>query len=229
MKYSQPLDDLLGQKSKVRILRYLANSGLELNGRQIAYEIGMSPWVCHQALGELQDQGILVMRNVGNTHLYRINREHYLVRELLLPLFQKEQRLLDTVIAAITDGLPASVVSLILYGSVARSEEEPFSDIDILAVTATEEDVPLVEQFFLQKNEAIVPCFGNTLSALVMSSAELSSRLDAGEPLITEILQTGRVIYGARLAEFLAEPERVLTPASIEDQYDAQESQNPNG
>jgi hypothetical protein len=229
MKYSQPLDDLLGQKSKVRILRYLANSGLELNGRQIAYEIGMSPWVCHQALGGLQDQGIVVMRNVGNTHLYRLNTEHYLVRELLLPLFQKEQMLLDTVIAAITDGLPAPVVSLILYGSVARNEEEPFSDIDVLAVTTTEEDVPRVEQFFLQKNESVVPCFGNTLSALVMSSQELYSRLDAGEPLITEILQTGRVLYGPHLAELITRPKRVLTPASIGDRYGAQESQNPNG
>lgn len=220
MKYTHPLDDLLGQKSKVRILRYLANSGLELNGRQIAHEIGMSPWVCHQALGALRDQGILLMRNVGNTHLYRLNREHYMVQELLLPLFQKERALLETVITEITDGLPASVLSLILYGSVARSEEQPFSDIDVLAVTATEEDTAVVEQFFLQKNASLVPRFGNTVAALVVSVEGLRSRVAEGEPLMAEILQTGRAVYGIHPARLLLRSEPVPT-LTIGDEHGA--------
>jgi predicted nucleotidyltransferase/biotin operon repressor len=219
MKYTHPLDDLLSQKSKVRILRYLTNSGLELSGRQIANEIGMSPWVCHQALGELRDQGVLLMRNVGNTHLYRLNSRHYLVQDLLLPLFRKERKLLDTVIAEITNDLPASVISLILYGSVARSEEEPFSDIDLLAVTISEEDTAVVEQFLLHKNESLVPRFGNTVAALVMSTAELYSRLDEGDSLITEIMQTGRVIYGKRLVDLLSRSEPILTAADMGSQH----------
>lgn len=95
MKYSRPLDDLLGQQSKVKILRHLANTRLEMSGRQIAADIGMSPWACHRALRDLSDQGALVMRNVGRTYLFRLNEESYVVEELLLPLFQKEKQLLE--------------------------------------------------------------------------------------------------------------------------------------
>ena len=79
MKYSRPLDDLLGQKSKVKILRHLANTRLEMSGRQVAADIGMSPWACHRALQDLTDQGVLVMRNIGRAHLFRLNEESYVV------------------------------------------------------------------------------------------------------------------------------------------------------
>jgi DNA-binding IclR family transcriptional regulator len=52
-----------GGTYKVKILRHLANTRLEMSGRQIASDIGMSPWACHRALQDLTDQGVLVMRN----------------------------------------------------------------------------------------------------------------------------------------------------------------------
>ena len=147
MKYYQPLNDLLGQKSTVKILRRLSLTRLEMSGRRIAAELNLSPWTCHLALRELAEQGILIVRNVGRTHLFQLNEKNYIVEKLLLPLFAVEAELLTTAIREITVGLPGSIVSVILYGSISRHEERPSSDVDLLVLVAGEDNRREVRAF----------------------------------------------------------------------------------
>jgi len=203
MKFHHPLDDLLGQKSKVRILRHLARTRAEWNGRQIAADIGMSPWVCHQALKELCAQGVVQMRNVGNTHLYRLAEQHYLVAEVLLPLFQEEREALQRAIEELTAGLDGSISSVILYGSVARGEEEPFSDVDLLVVIPNEGNREAMRDCLVSRGEVFASQFGNMPSHLILGADEFREKYRRQDPLIGEIVSTGRVIYGQTLSELL--------------------------
>jgi len=211
MKYSKALDDLLGQKSKLKILRHLSNTKMEMSGRQIASEIGMSPWVCHQALKELSAQGVVLMRNVGNTHLFRINERNYLVAEVLMPLFEAEEGLLDAAISEIVQGLEDRITSIVLYGSISRGEEEPTSDFDLLVVVPTSNDTKSAEDFFAIKNDYFISRFGNVLSPLILAAREFQERYRGGDQLIREIANTGRVVYGKSISE-------VITYAPQEDQ-----------
>jgi predicted nucleotidyltransferase/biotin operon repressor len=207
MKYSRPLDDLLGQQSKVKILRHLANTHLEMSGRQIASDIGMSPWACHRALQDLTDQGALVMRNMGRTYLFRLNEESYVVEELLLPLFQKEKQLLEAAIREMVDGLSKSIVSIILYGSVSRGEERSSSDLDVLVLVSTDADQDQIQELFAEKNDYFISRFGNVLSPIILSIAEFRQRYGGGDGLLREIVDTGRVIHGKLISEVLHEPQ----------------------
>jgi len=211
MKYSKALDDLLGQKSKLKILRHLSNTKMEMSGRQIASEIGMSPWVCHQALKELSAQGAVLMRNVGNTHLFRINERNYLVAKVLMPLFEAEEGLLDAAISEIVQGLTDRITSIVLYGSISGREEKPSSDFDLLVLVPTSHDKKSAEDFFAAKNDYFISRFGNVLSPLILSAREFQERYGGGDPLTREIISTGRAIYGKSISE-------VISYASQEDQ-----------
>lgn len=204
MKYSKALDDLLAQKSKLKILRHLSNTNLEMSGRQIASDIGMSPWACHQALKELSAQGVVLMRNVGNTHLFRINERNYLVAEVLIPLFEAEKGLLDAAISEIVQGLEDRITSIVLYGSIARGEEKPSSDFDILVLVPTSNDKKSAEDSFAAKNDYFVSRFGNVLSPLILSARKFQERYRGGDPLIREIVNTGRAIYGESISEVIS-------------------------
>lgn len=208
MKYSNPLDDLLGQKSKVKMLRHLSNTGLEMSGRQIASDIKMSPWACHQALRDLTEQGVLLMRNVGRTYLFRLNERSYQVEELLLPLFQKEKDLLKAAIQEIVDGISDSIVSIVLYGSILRGEERPSSDFDLLILVPTRANKEPVQEIFDQKNDYFISRFGNVLSPLILSVAEFRERYHGNDALIREVVDAGRVVYGKLFSEVLVhEPQ----------------------
>lgn len=205
VRYHHLLDDVMGQKSKLRILRHLATTRLELNGRQIAADIGMSPWVCHQALKELDEQGVLVSRNVGKAHLYRLNEQNYLVAELILPFFQKEKGLLDAALSEITAGLESAVLSIVLYGSVLRGEESPSSDLDLLVIVPTAEDRKQVQDVLARKGSDFAARFGNLLAPALLTVAEFRARYRQQDPFITEVVTAGRVICGQNPAAILSE------------------------
>jgi predicted nucleotidyltransferase len=212
MKYHQPLDDLLGQRSRVKILRYLSRTRLEMSGRRIAADLGLSPWSCHLALRELTEQGVLVMRNVGRTYLFRLNERNYTVEKLLLPLFAQEAELLQAAIREIVAGLPQSIVSIILYGSVSRREERPFSDVDFLVLVASGDDRQQVQGLFERKNESFVARYGNVLSPMVLTVAEFRQRYREGDALVSEIMNTGQVIYGQLISEVMAHESQEDSP-----------------
>lgn len=203
MKFYNVLNDIFNQASKVKILRCLVQGNREMNGRKIAQEVGLSPATGHQALNSLCSQGILVMRNVGNTHLFQLNGGNYLVKELLTPLFQKEKKVPLVAVQELIKDIDIAINSIVLFGSMARKKEKPYSDIDILVLVPKARDRRKAEKFFTQKNEYFISRFGNILSPYVLSIPEFRKRYQRRDRLIRKIVSTGRVIYGKPITEIL--------------------------
>lgn len=95
MKITNPLDKILDNEAKVKILRFLFKTNAEWNGRQIAREIKITPTTAHKALQGLNREGVLILRNMGKTHVYTLNKDNFVVSELLKPLFDNEKRILN--------------------------------------------------------------------------------------------------------------------------------------
>ena len=203
MKFYQVLDDLLGQHSKVKILRYLCQTRLEMSGRRIAKDLGLSPWACHLALRQLTDQGVLTMRNVGRTCLFCLNEGNYVAAKLLLPLFTGEAHLLQNAIEELTAGLDKSIISVILYGSVARKQEHPFSDLDLVVLVPSDASRKKVRALFESSEESFIARFGNRLSPLILPVAEFRKRYRNRDPLIMDVVNTGRVVSGQLITEVI--------------------------
>lgn len=89
------------------------------------------------ALDRLADQGIVVRIVAGNTAIYELNRDHlaYPALDAALgaysPYAQLRDRLRELAGDCAWNGPP---FSLALYGSVARGEAGPDSDVDLLLV-----------------------------------------------------------------------------------------------
>jgi len=177
---------------KVAILRCLASDNLELNGRQIALAVGASPKPLNQALTQLTREGVLVQRNVGRTHLFRINLESPLAKDLIAPLFQQEATLLEDALQEALADVPG-LRSAILYGSVVRGEEGSFSDVDLLVVAEDEAGAQAVLE---ARAVSFLKSYGNVLSFTVLSRAEFCRRYLERDEFIHEVIRTGRVVAG---------------------------------
>src|SRR5690606_25261375 len=132
-----PLDGILGSTAKVQILRALLPLTSPVSGREAQKLAGIrSRRGAGTALEDLSKLGVLNLTETRGSHLYEINHEHELITHLQ-DLFSAEEKRLSGFIAVIRQSLvqrrlEERVRSLILYGSNARREGKPGSDVDLL-------------------------------------------------------------------------------------------------
>ena len=82
MRFHSPLDKILNNEVKVRALRILCQNAGEMSGRHMAKMAGVTPKTAHEILQDLLREGVLIMRAVGKTHLFRLNEERVIVHEV---------------------------------------------------------------------------------------------------------------------------------------------------
>ena len=103
----------------------------EYGAADIAEFVGVTRPAIVQALGYLERDGLVTKRSVGKKRLYRINAEHAYYPELR-SIALKTLGGIETIAKEIRDddGIRFAAV----FGSFARGEEEPASDLDVLFV-----------------------------------------------------------------------------------------------
>ncbi|OIP38316.1 hypothetical protein AUJ95_06920 [Candidatus Desantisbacteria bacterium CG2_30_40_21] len=200
MHFRNTFDTVLGQRSKVKLLRFLFFCQEELTGRQIAKRTGLSHLKAHQALKELADYGVVCVKIVGNAMIYRINPNNLLARDILKPLFRSEKELFLTLCDHIIKRFKIFAVSLVLFGNVIQGDEED-ANVDLLIVVRDEMNLKVVEkEVDLEINE-VYQSFGNYLRPLIIKSDELYRRYRVRDSIILQIEETGKVVYGKSFSE----------------------------
>ncbi len=205
MKYHQTLDSILGQKSKLRVLRVLADNTLELTGREIARSTKLAQRIVHHSLLSLFSSGIVLMRKSGRSKLYKLNRNNILVEKGLIPLFVIEKSLLKLIVGKIKKKT-FGVLSIILFGSVAKGKERDDSDIDLLIVLSQSCSIEKTEKRMDDLNFEISKKFGNGLSPVLLKRNDLKKRYKKGNNFIRNIAEDALVLYGKTILELVYEP-----------------------
>jgi len=115
------------------VLAALARADMEFSGRELARHVGHgSPEGIRRAADRLVAQGVLERRSAGTAHLYRLNRSH-LAAPWIEGLAGVREQLIDRLRELLGSWeCPARVV--LLFGSVARGEAGPTSDLDVLII-----------------------------------------------------------------------------------------------
>lgn len=207
MRVHNPLDKILSNEIKVKILRFLCKTEAEWSGRQIAKEIKVSPAACHKALRELNNEGALLLRGVGKSNLYSLNKENLIVSDLLKPLYERESKIPDEIYEGIVRNISSlvikDIVSIAIFGSVKKRKERPTSDIDLLVLVKNSENKGEVEEDFGKVNEKIISRFGNTVSPYIQTVEEFNLKYKKGLSLIKNILKSHRLLFGTPLEELL--------------------------
>jgi len=204
MLFKNPLDSILGQTSKVKILRFLNSIRTELNGREISKSTGVSHVRCHAALRDMARHGIIIIRNIGRSTVYKVNHDHILYKGLLKPLFDSESVLINNLVDYIIKNIKEfKPISVIIYGSTTKDEARPDSDIDMLIVLPDVSDLKKIREKIESTEESISSRFGNQFSPVLIKKKDLQQKYKQKNNLYTEIIKTGKVIYGKTISELL--------------------------
>jgi predicted nucleotidyltransferase len=178
----RPLNTILGSEGNVRVLRELARHGGELGAADIAARAGLSPQHVRGVLAHLAGLALVDELGPGRTRLYRFRTVHPLARPIEA-LFEAEDDRFAALLSAIREAAAAvrpRPIAVWLYGSTARAEDSPGSDVDVVVV-AEEDLVGVVLDQMRELLRSVADELGVEL-ALVGAAPGDVRRADAGDP-----------------------------------------------
>src|ERR1700678_2798380 len=108
MRFYSPLTHILDNQTKVVILRLLCKYPTSITGRQLAKVVKINPTTVNKALNGLIAEQIILVRIAGKSCIYELNKTHWVVTKLLIPLFKQEDLLLDDFINNVVLGIKKS-------------------------------------------------------------------------------------------------------------------------
>lgn len=204
MAIEKRLDNILDTKSKVKIIRlFISRTGdFMASGREIAKLVGFSPPAVHTSLKELYSQNILNREIIGRQHIYKMNHRNRIVKEILQPAFQKELSVNDDISNFLRKKIKSYkmgnlIISLVLYGSLARGITHGESDCDIAVVVKNNHSKKRIEKLFMDKiSGEFFGYFGIHLDAYIKTYDEFIKRLKKGLSPVSRLMRSYAIIYG---------------------------------
>ncbi len=192
----QTLEDVLGSRINIGVLRYLTAVSGSLSGNEIAKRLGLQQSSVRLALERLVEAGVVTRIDIGRSAGYELDQGLAFVRALLVPLFREEIRLRDklmNVLVRSSEKLKPSPTAVALFGSLARGVRD-FRDIDLLCTVAKQREKSLLHDSIAHAYSQIQREFKVPVSAVVATDAELSSpKLEA---VVGEAKRDGLLLFG---------------------------------
>jgi len=192
--------EIFGSKAKIRVLRTLArHSKRVFTVRELARFSGLSHPEVSKVVKELERRGLAEVQTLGRAYSVRLNRESYIFKSVIEPLFAAER---DTVRALVSTIKPFfdddRISSVAIYGSVARGSEGRKSDVDLLVIAGDKE---LANERVARANDKTLSRFGLALSPLVQDENRFARR--RREELESSILDSYILVSGKDLKEIV--------------------------
>ena len=193
---ADPLDQALGTTSKIRVLRLLVNQERTLSAREVARLTGMSLPPVLKSLRDLSALGVIVREETPGQLLCRANRDHLLVRTALGPLFAAEAEWTAGVFTRVRAALTADVVAAWFFGSAARGEDSPVSDLDLFVLAASEPAADRIREALAERGADWRRELGADLRPVVMTVDAARAQRAAGNPLLLTAVRDARLVTG---------------------------------
>ena len=95
------------------------------------------------------------------------------------------------------------VLTAYLFGSAARGDDVPGSDLDVLVITPDERDAEAVHDALSGRAPALRTYFGVVLSPVVLDLAAARRQAASPDSFLRHAIREGRRIYGKELEELL--------------------------
>ncbi len=175
------LSDVLFGEYRKRILGLLLLHPEETyHVRELARLTNTSAGTLHKELSKLSDAGILQSKKVGNQQRYSANVQCPIFEELA-SIFRKTSGLAD-VIANALSSMKSHIKFAIVFGSVARGEEQANSDVDVMVIG----DISFGDVVgLLHESQATLR---REINPIVYSVDSFKSRVEKNDSFIQEIL-----------------------------------------
>ncbi len=161
----------------------------------------MNAQAAHEALGRLEVYGVIRRTPAGKAHVFELNRDHFLVRQVLLPLLEGEVAFRQRLYQVLSEAIAGKAESGVIFGSVARGEEGAASDFDVCILVDKDPEKDGAANSLSRVFEMVWREFGLKLSPIVFTRAEFLAGYRKGKALFRDIVAEAETFHGAKLDE----------------------------
>lgn len=194
MKFQKYLENLLGNKIKIKVLRLLVRyENKEFTSRELAKLANTSHTSVLRLISDLESNNIITKEFYSGAHKIKINRESY-VYSIIKELINKEQITKEELIKDIKTVMPKEVISAVLYGSIAKEKENEKSDIDILIIA---------NKKFKESENNIKAKYGNNLHIMQLTLNKFRKEAKRKVGYVRDLLNNYILIKGKDLKELI--------------------------
>lgn len=193
---SRPLSAIFGG-ARAAILDVLFSVDAALPIRRVAMLAGVAPSTAASALQALETAGIVSSEDVGRARRYRVNDGHQLapsLRDCMERAWRTESELVELIEAELS---PSRPIAIVLYGSFARGDIEPGSDIDVLIVAKNESDASRYRDRSIELSRHATVRLGRRLDVKVATARDFRRQT----PFFANVASEGRSLSGLSTAE----------------------------
>lgn len=131
---ARPLDAAFSAPSRLAVLRELARAKAPASGRALARAAGINHQGAAAALAALERLSLVERRPAGRSDQWRLRRGHWLVSELLAPLFEREAAHAASLAAEIKSRLRARAAAVLVAGDAAKGRFSAGGSVELVAV-----------------------------------------------------------------------------------------------
>ncbi len=194
MVINRVFDEVLRTWSNVAVLRALINSNKGFSGNEVARLSGMQPRSAFKALTLLEKLGLINRQIGGRDHIFRINNNHYLIQNVFKQLYVTEYNFYESLVSELASIVKNDVKSALIFGSVARREENVDSDLDLFLLVNSLRCADSLREKINHESISLNEKYGIKLSVIIFTMKEFKQKLKS--KLIKKILDEGILISG---------------------------------
>jgi predicted nucleotidyltransferase len=186
------LEEVFGSKINVAVLRLLVmRPEWIFSESEIARELGVPKATLHRKMKKLAETGVVLRYKKGKTVIYRLDEKNYIVKTILLPMFKRELESPLKVAKEFSGELNTLIRVAVVFGSAAKGNMKPWSDIDIALITDNpkklEKKLNEIKTKYLEQKGAII-------STHIFDTNDFRHRYKK-DPHIKDIAN-GKVVFG---------------------------------
>ncbi len=199
----RPLNVVFGAPGHIAILRALAGAGRGLTGREVARAAGIAQRAAMEGLDRLEAARLVRRTPAGRAYLFELERDHRLVKRGILPLIEEEGEIRAETFRRLRRAFEGAVLGGCVFGSAARGEERPGSDLDVCLVVRHPGEKDGVQARASRVLPGLRKDLGVLASFLVLTRAELARGCREGSRFFRALVGEGERFAGRGLKDLL--------------------------
>lgn len=158
--------------------------------KELARILDISPGSASSSLKRFKEWGLMEKEEKGQIHLYKLNNELAVVRELKTTFMLMQLHTIGFVNKLLKKD--DNIISIALYGSYATGEFDEKSDLDVLLIAPSKLDL---NEFI----ERIEKKLKRVVSIEMFSLGQWNKLKEQGDPFYNNVMMNHILLYGGEL------------------------------